>query len=431
MIGPLPPEYGGLLAGGVATHTAELVQALGRLGVEVRLLATNVRQPSLAGRLLPVTPLRQADGWLGLLSHSHRAGVWAAARLGVTLVRHPRLLPSAWHAGRRALLAQMLEYRGFLRAARPDVVHVQHPLDRHLVVRLLAELDGLATPVVVTLHSFFREHSNETIYGLMQPNLRFGDRFIAVNEHVREEAVQLGADPARIRVIRSGVDTARFRPQPIAQVRDQLGLAGDEPLVVFVGNLEPRKAVDQLVLAMERVRAALPAARLAIVGSGASAGVEDQEPRLRALVAELGLDAGVRFIGAVSSEDLVRWYNAADVFVLPSYSEGQGIVALEAMSCGRPVVASAVGGLRDTITDGHDGFLVPPGAPPALAERLTALLRDPATRQRVGEQARRTVEARFSWTRAAEATLDVYRELVAEAPFEAHHGDTETRRVQI
>jgi len=120
----------------------------------------------------------------------------------------------------------------------------------------------------------------------------------------------------------------------------------------------------------------------------------------------------VCFTGRVEHETLLDWYAAADVFALPSSSEAQGIVALEAMACGLPVVASAVGGLFGTIDDSENGYLVSPGEVEPLAQRLSQLLRDPALRESIGAAALSKVGREFSWQRTIQATADVYRELL-------------------
>jgi glycosyltransferase involved in cell wall biosynthesis len=179
-------------------------------------------------------------------------------------------------------------------------------------------------------------------------------------------------------------------------------------MVLFVGNLEPRKQVDVLLRAVRGLRGA----QLVAIGTGDSAGADDQTTQLQQLAHELQLDDIVRFVGRVSSQDLERWYAAADVFALPSSSEAQGIVALEAMASGLPVIASAVGGLLGTIDDGRTGYLVPSGDFDALAARLAELLSNPSQRARIGMAARESVAREFTWDRAVLATLGVYTELV-------------------
>jgi glycosyltransferase involved in cell wall biosynthesis len=150
---------------------------------------------------------------------------------------------------------------------------------------------------------------------------------------------------------------------------------------------------------------------LAVVGSGENAGPEDQTGRLRTLRDELGLGDAVHFVGSVGDDELLNYYAAADVFVLPSSSEAQGIVALEAMASGLPVVATAVGGLLGTIEDGETGFLVPSAEVEPLVERLVQVLREGKLRARIKAEARAVVEREFSWSVSVAATLDVYREL--------------------
>jgi len=321
---------------------------------------------------------------------------------------------------RRETLANLLWYRRFLGQIHPDLIHVQHPLERCVYARKVLRLEGWKMPLVVTAHSLFGEHSESTIETVMAPNLRAADWVIAVSPHIADQAMQLGVLPRRLRVIGSGVDVEHFRPRPKdrAAARQALGIGAETPLVLFVGNLEPRKQVDVLLRAMASVRQELPTAALMVVGSGESAGVQDQTARLIRLTHDLGLATeadAVRFVGRVEDEQLLDYYAAADVFALPSSSEAQGIVALEAMACSLPVVASAVGGLLGTIDDGRTGFLVPPGDVPALADRLQALLVDEGQRRAIGTTARRAVEREFSWTRTIEATLEVYRE-VLECP---------------
>jgi D-inositol-3-phosphate glycosyltransferase len=246
----------------------------------------------------------------------------------------------------------------------------------------------------------------------MAPNIRAADRLIAVSPHVAEEAIRLGADRRVVRVIPSGVDVEHFRPIERATARAALGLPAEQAIVLFVGTLEPRKQIDRLLLTLPRVRQSVPSATVVVIGTGQVAGAGDQTRVLERIVREHGLEEAVRFVGRVTDADLVRWYSAADVFALPSSSEGQGIAALEAMACELPVVASAVGGLLETIDDGSTGVLVPAGDVEALADRLLALLGDTRLRLRLGAAAREKVATRFSWQRTVTDTIAVYEEVL-------------------
>jgi glycosyltransferase involved in cell wall biosynthesis len=344
-------------------------------------------------------------------SHGYRSAVGYGRAVRYAL----RLGLNAPPGSRRQMLEQLLWYRYFLAAERPELIHVQHPLERCLYARMVRRYERWRLPVVVTAHSLSGEHEPEVIERLMTPNLLAASRVVAVSPHIASEVIQLGVDPRRVRVIRSGVDVEQFRPRDRGAARAALGVPLDTPVVLFVGNLEPRKQVDVLLRAMACVCRALPAARLIVVGSGESAGAQDQTARLLRLMAELDLGEVARFVGRVDDRQLQDWYAAADVFALPSSSEAQGIVALEAMAAGLPVVATAVGGLVGTIEDGQTGVLVPSGDVAALAHRLALLLQDRPRRQTIGVAARRAVERDFSWTRAVEATLAVYRDALDEA----------------
>ena len=410
LIGPVPPQLGGATSGGVATHQLHLAAGLAETGIYAPLLATNTsvrvdqwRAPDGESAFPMYRMSRPGDARLAYLS---AVGVLRTVRYGVDLRR------SAARGSRREVLKNALWYRRFLAAVQPDLVHVQHPLERHQYVRLVQRLERCRLPVVVTAHSLFGEHTAESIETVMAPNLRAADRVIAVSPHIAEQAMELGVRPDRVRVIRSGVDVEQFQPRDRAAARARLGLAAETALVLFVGNLEPRKQVDVLLRAMAQVCHEVRNARVIVIGTGTSAGVQDQTARLLRLSRDLQLDDAVQFVGHVADAQLLDYYAAADVFALPSSSEAQGLVALEAMACGLPVVATAVGGLIGTIDDGRSGFLVPPGNVDALADQLTEVLREPSLGQSIGVAARDRVMRDFTWPRAIAATLAVYSEVL-------------------
>ena len=413
LIGPASVELGGA-PGGVSTHQYYLARSLAAAGLNFSVLTTNVYQSSVADELV-ADPFRIQHMW------APRTPVdWFDPRYlkVVTPGRFIRYASFAagWKtivASRRQLLTELLWYSHFLRTLKPDVIHVQHPLERQTYVLWVRYLEGLHAPLVVTVHSLFGEHPEPLIHDVMAPNLRRADRLIAVSSHVADYAVQLGADPNKIRVIPSGVDAERFQPRDRAAARAALRLSPEQRIILFVGTLEPRKQVDRLLMALPLVRETIPSARVVIVGTGDAAGAGDQTELLHRVVRENRLEASVHFVGRVADDELTSWYAAADVFALPSSSEGQGLAALEAMSSGLPVVASAVGGLLDAIVDHQNGALVPPGDVPALARRLIDVLEDGCLRARLGAAARETAIRRYSWERTAADTMAVYDELLS------------------
>jgi len=409
LIGPVPPSLGGATPGGVATHQVHLAAGLARAGIDARLLATNTRVAPSAWQApgevdFPLyrmaRPARAPHKYLAAVGPQH------VARYAAHLASQPQ------GSSRREMLADLLWYRYFLAALRPDIIHVQHPLERATYVRMVQHYEGWRQPLIVTAHSLFGEHDAATIDTRMAPNLRGADRVIAVSGHVAEQAIQLGVDAHCVAVIRSGVDLERFAVRDRAAARRALHVDHARRLVLFVGNLEPRKQVDVLLRAMVEIRRRVPLAELIIVGTGDSAGAQDQTALLMRLVRDLALSESVRFVGRVEDGQLLDYYAAADVFALPSSSEAQGIVALEAMASGLPVVASAVGGLLDTIEEARTGHLVPSGDVAALARGVLLLLEDEPHRQKIAAAARQSVERNFSWAKSIAATIDVYRDVL-------------------
>ena len=237
------------------------------------------------------------------------------------------------------------------------------------------------------------------------------DRIIAANAVEREHlAAYYGADRERVAVIPCGVDTELFTPAAPAAAKARLGLP-EAPLLVYVGRLAPIKGLETLLEAMAR----LPARPfLLIVGGDQDEPQNGHVAHLRRLVATLGLTDSVRFLGAQPQERLRLFYAASDATVMPSYYESFGMVALEAMACGSPVIASNVGGLTTTVRDGVTGFLVPDGDAAAFAGAIARLLADGDLRWRLGREAVRWA-SRYRWPCVAEAICREYAHFVPEA----------------
>jgi D-inositol-3-phosphate glycosyltransferase len=212
-----------------------------------------------------------------------------------------------------------------------------------------------------------------------------------------------------VAVIPCGVDTALFAPGDAAAARRALGL-GEGPLVLYVGRLAPIKGLETLIGGVARLRDKGSPLQLLVVGGDTDEPLHGHEARLRARVRDLDLQPAVRFLGAQRQETLRAYYVAADLTVLPSYYESFGMVALEAMACGSPVVASRVGGLATTVRDGVTGFLVRDGDVVDLADRIQQLLDDPDLRARLGAEGVRWAR-RHRWPCVAEAVCREYATL--------------------
>jgi glycosyltransferase involved in cell wall biosynthesis len=215
-----------------------------------------------------------------------------------------------------------------------------------------------------------------------------------VSQPLAEALREAGVPGDRITVIPNGVDTTRFALGEAAAARRTLGL-GTNPLVVCVSRLSHEKGVDVLVDAARSLATTAPAARIAVVGDGA------ERAALAARIAEAGLGERVRLVGAVPHAKVTLWMTAADVVVMPSRREGHPNAAMEALACGRPLVASRVGALGQLVTDMR-GITVPPGDASALAAALASALTRSWDHAAIAASMREE-----SWTRAAAAYFRV------------------------
>jgi D-inositol-3-phosphate glycosyltransferase len=255
--------------------------------------------------------------------------------------------------------------------------------------------------------------------------VHFADRLIAATPAEQSQLQWLyGADLDRIAVVPPGVDTRHFYPMSHTAARDRVGVPHGDWNILFVGRIEHLKGVDTLIRAIALLAHECPTwvAKMcvAIIG-GDPAGDDNAEmARLKTMREQLGLSHLVTFLGARDQDQLRYYYNAADFVVMPSRYESFGMVALEAMACGRPVIASEVGGLAYLVRDGETGFHVREGDPVQLATAMARLLQDEATRMRLGQQAVAWAQ-RFAWPRVADRLLDVFQaERRSAIPAAAH-----------
>jgi D-inositol-3-phosphate glycosyltransferase len=214
------------------------------------------------------------------------------------------------------------------------------------------------------------------------------------------------ANADKITVIPLGVDIEQFRPGSKDVARAELGLE-DEHVILFVGRIEPLKGVDILINAAAIIESDVDCTVLIVGGDTSS---RAQVEKLRSLAREKGIEKRVTFVGAVDHEKLPLYYNAADVCVVPSHYESFGLVAVEAMASGLPVVASRVGGMTDTVKHGETGYLIPWLCPEPFAERIELLLENEPLRRNLGEAGRLAID-RYRWENVAGAILDLYNEL--------------------
>ena len=238
------------------------------------------------------------------------------------------------------------------------------------------------------------------------------DRAIVSTTHEMGALHRLyGANEDKLRVVTPGVDLSLFQPGDQRVARDQLGLNGYHTLL-YVGRLEPIKGLDVLLHTMASIEA--PRTVQLLVAGGGDA-QDEGYLRMKRLTRELAIEDRVDFLGSLDHDLLPLYYQAADVCVVPSYYESFGLVAMEAMACGTPVVASRVPGLQAIVRDNRSGYLVPWHCPDAFADRLEMLLANDALRESMGKEALSTAKD-MGWDRAAAAVSEVYEELGVVPP---------------
>lgn len=311
--------------------------------------------------------------------------------------------------------------------ARYDVIHGNFWMSGWVAAELRRRLGIPAVQIFHAMGKTKQRHQGEADTSPAQRIavelgvIRSVDRLIAQCPSERAELIEdYAADPEKIAVIPSGVNIERFRPVPRGEARRRLGLGPDEPVIVYVGRMLPRKDVRNVVRALAllvgRREEGQTLPRLLLVGG------ETEEPdpaatpeigELQRLAAELGVANRVYFTGKRQPDVLRDYYSAGDIAVTTPWYEPFGLTPLEAMACGRPVVGAAVGGITFTVQDGVTGFLVPPRDPGALSARLSELLDQPELRAEMGRAARARVERLFTWPIVAQHTAMVYERLVA------------------
>lgn len=298
-----------------------------------------------------------------------------------------------------------------------DLIHSHYWLSGH-VGWLAAE--RWRVPLVHTMHTMARVKNND-LAGLESPEpttrvigeqqiVNIASRLVAnTDEEARQLTAFYGADPEKISIVNPGVDLDTFYPGSKSAARNALGLSPDDQVLAFVGRIQPLKAPDVLIAAAAHMRqtAARPQSLKVIICGGESGSAGTGPIELAKLATELGVGENVVFMPPRQAADLALLYRAADMVVVPSYSESFGLVALEAQACGTPVVAAAVGGLHTAVVDGVTGQLVSGHDPQVWAEILTALLNDEPRRMALGEAAVGHA-MRFSWQHTTTQLMAAY-----------------------
>lgn len=323
----------------------------------------------------------------------------------------PRFVPTL---GRRldpiADLRSLFTLVRLARAYRPDIVHT-HLAKAGFIGRIAGRLAG--APVIVhtyhgtVLRGYFGRLASAAFLGIERFLGLLTTRVVAITRSQAEDVVALGIVPAdRVVEIPLGFDLEPFLAAPARlDARRRLGLAADAPVVAIVARLVPIKDLDTFLSAVALLRAELPGVEALVVGDGT------ERARLESLARSVAPSPEVRFLGVRA--DVASIYAAADVVALTSLNEGSPVSLIEAMACGRAVVATRVGGVADVVEDGVTGLLVPARDARGLSRALAQLLRSPAEAARMGAAGRDSVRTRFAAARLVADVERLYDHLLA------------------
>jgi len=392
---------GGKDTGGMNVYVRDLTRELGRLGIHVDVFTRSQDE--------------HVPHVLHDLGHGNRVvHIPAGPEQPFPKTQLPDYIPE---------FVQGIKQFAAEKGLRYDIIH-SHYWMSGLAAEMLAAAWNI--PVVHMFHTLGEmknriaqnDSERESSYRLESERhvLASANRIIAATLAEKAQLERLyKADSRKLTVIPPGVDTGRFYPIPKDEARQFVGIPDDDRVVLFVGRIEPLKGLDTLIHAMsclELKQLGCPA--LAIIGGDPNASAEEmtaEMTRLQKLSRDLKLDRMVIFLGKRDQDTLPYYYSAAEVLVMPSHYESFGMVALEAMACGTPVIASQVGGLAFLVQDGVTGYHVPDGDSCALCEKLTLLLGDAELRQKMGAQAAEYAQA-YTWNNVAMQIILVYESLL-------------------
>ncbi len=350
-------EYPPHTYGGLGTHVYELSGALARRGVKLGLVV-----PAKPGYVTPPAGIDLLE--VPVTGADSDGEFWL------------RFCDEAASAAERSW-------------GRADLIHAH---DWMTVLGGIRMRDSLGIPLMFSVHLPQVAEPNVSMEGL---GLLHADCVMVNSRAVAAELAQRKLPIKALNVVPNGVDLTRFRP---------VGPAPRNGTIVLVGRLVAQKGVDVALRALVAVLGRCPEARLVVAGDG------DQALYLQRTARYLGVASHVDFAGWQGTDALVALYQRADVVVVPSRYEPFGLVALEAMACGRPVVASGTGGLAEIVADGETGYLVPPEDELRLAQRVVQLLLDHDTAARLGMAARRWAES-YGWDSIAARTEQIYGQI--------------------
>jgi N-acetyl-alpha-D-glucosaminyl L-malate synthase BshA len=314
--------------------------------------------------------------------------------------------------GKVNLIRNLFTVFKFLASKRCDIIHA-HFVFPSAFWCIAGKILGI--PVVVTSHGNDIQKNEEIRYGArLNPivatitwlTLKLTDIHIVVSKSMVKDAIEAGSSPSKIRVVYNGIDISKVSLLGDIEIVEKYGIHKEDFVILYLGRLHPKKSPEDMVKAFPKIVQKIPNAKLVIAGKGS------EKAKLEKLVEELKLQGKVIFTGFVSENEKWGLLKRCDVFVLPSIVEAFGIALIEAMACGKPVIATNVGPFPEIIKDGETGILIPVHSPSDLADAVINLAQDPEKRMFIGKKAKKEVENRFDIRKIAKDYLKIYDEVL-------------------
>jgi glycosyltransferase involved in cell wall biosynthesis len=300
-----------------------------------------------------------------------------------------------------------------LKQLKPDIMHAHDPHGVAMAAMALSmSTQPSKPPLVASRRVDFRMKGNT----LSRWKYRQVDCFICASEAIRQLMLVDGVEADRAVTVHEGIDLGRVEAAPPARLHEELWLPHHAPVVGNVAALVPHKGQRHLIEAAPLVLRQVPDTRFVIAGEG------ELRPSLERMIKEHHLEKHVLLTGF--RPDVLSVHKGFDVFVMSSVTEGLGTSVLDAMACGKPVVATTAGGIPEVVADGETGFLVPPRDHQAMAEALVRLLKDAALRQRMGHAGLQRVRRMFSAERMVQETLRVYKQVAMHPHHEEDYAES-------
>ncbi|MDP1808303.1 MAG: glycosyltransferase family 4 protein [Actinomycetota bacterium] len=369
-------------------------------------VAGQVRALSRLCEVSVVCPVPWAPPWRGLPKYFAYSQIPRNSKLDDVPVYFPRyfILPKLYYLSKWTFPLAIKRMSHQRNEASPfDVIHAHMLFPDGYAAAMLAKQFGV--PLIITVHGYDAYDipwRNRIYKHAVMEAVRHSDRIIAVSKSLLSNLGKLGVVKSSTMVIPNGADETVFFPRNSNSCRQALGLPGSpKRIILSVANLVELKGLDNLLAAFAIIKRSVPDALLYIVGHG------HLLPKLRRLRDSLGINDSAVLVGARPHEELPLWFNAADLVVLPSLMEGLPTALIEAISCGKPIVASRVGGTPELITDSRIGLLVSPGDVGQLANAVIEALNHSWDSSAILKHA-----AKYSWNSVADKLITLYSELV-------------------